>query len=285
MARKNNLVLTIPYPVVKDQTGKEYADKARFTLGALQQTRTVSEKPAGLPTDSELPGITTRNQYDLILAAKELRDLAYPISIDPTMQVRDSADFTNMNDESGVGIDNTNVIKRGSLTGGSVGSWTYNAANDLPQTRQQASTVVYNGYLYVTGNDPDSPTSAAENIVYAKLDGNGGITGRRTNNGVPSNWSSEIDLPNTLYNGLVTYNGYIYLFGGYGGAGNPPNNKTYFAKLNPRTGNIGTWAETTGYITGRSGAGTVAVNGYMYLGRWFDQNTKLPIPRPVPILQ
>jgi hypothetical protein len=122
--QKTNLVMTIPSPIIKDANGNEYNDRANFSLGERRASNVKNQK-----SDTDLPAEVreqvqageSRNIYSLTLSAHNLKDLAYPISLDPTIQTTSAADWGQGNFESGATLDTTNnLIKRSSLTGGFV---------------------------------------------------------------------------------------------------------------------------------------------------------------------
>ncbi|MBA3758230.1 hypothetical protein H0X10_01190, partial [Candidatus Saccharibacteria bacterium] len=108
---KTNLVVTIPSPIVKDATGQEYTDKASFTLGDKRTKQaTEANTQDNLPEEvkAQMQTKTTQNVYDLTIQSKDLKELKYPISIDPTIQTSSGSDFNKVTQENGVEVDNTN---------------------------------------------------------------------------------------------------------------------------------------------------------------------------------
>ena len=241
---KNNLIMTIPYPIVKDTNNKEYSNKASFRLSARQTAQTADTSQKGLPSDST-PQLATVNHYSLTLDAHDLRDLAYPISLDPTIQVKNSADFTKVNMDGSASIDTTNnLIKRASLTGGAINGWTQNPNNptSIPGGNYGGDFQVYNGYLYYI-----RVNSA---VQYAPINSDGSI-GSFTSTGVTP--------PSASYDSSVIYNGYFYTSG---------NNQFYYSKIN-NNGTIGSFTSTNMFSTpGGNTRGSFSVtvgNGYMYM--------------------
>ena len=96
---KNNLVMTIPYPIVRDSAGNEYDNKASFILGSKDQTK-KSEKAANMPVDAP-ESVKTKNKYEVILRSSGLAGRSHTISFDPTVQITNSADVSKLNNEGG----------------------------------------------------------------------------------------------------------------------------------------------------------------------------------------
>lgn len=87
--------------------------------------------------------------------------------------------------------------------------------------------------------------------------------------GTVGTWTSTSSLPTiTDYNfGLTAYNNNLYLVGG----GNGANTYAYYVPINS-DGTLGTWTATTNFNTGRTGAGVVGWNGYVYIMGGEDAN-------------
>ena len=255
---KKHLVATIPYPIVKDAKGKEHTDLAAFELGDMRTEQIKAAVDQNLPAEvqQQMRNRTTQNVYGLKLHAKNLKNLQYPISLDPTMQSTSPADFTNINPEGGTEIDPSGLIKRGGLLGGSLGNWSQNAANDMPTGNGIPTSTSYNGYLYVI----DYGTG----MQYAKLNGAD----------VSGGWSTA-SVPLSVHGrGLVAYNGYLYVFGGiFFTCGSPPctSNAAYAAKINPNDGSIGSWFSVSSLGNPRSHMATSAYNGYVYIAGGLDR--------------
>jgi N-acetylneuraminic acid mutarotase len=82
--------------------------------------------------------------------------------------------------------------------------------------------------------------------------------------GTVGSWTtSGHSLPSTkAYSGSATYNGYVYMLGGFGGG---PQNNVYYAHLN-NDGSVGSWSSSVHTLpVGLSGASTVVNNGYIYV--------------------
>ena len=151
---------------------------------------------------------------------------------------------------------------------GSVGSWT--ATTSLPTATEEATSVVYNGYVYEIGG---FTTAATTTVDYALIN-NGGP-------GTLGSWTATTSLP-TATNLLtaVAYNGYVYEIGGFNGTTSLAT--VNFAQFNsngslvnnliscPAGGTLypaspnGTWCTTTSLPTADYYATSAAYNGYLY---------------------
>jgi len=111
---------------------------------------------------------------------------------------------------------------------GSVGAWT-TEANVLPAPVSGATSVAYNGHIYVMGGY--NGTSTLSTVYSAPLNANGSV----------GTWTTEANtLPTALYGATsVINNGHIYILGGLVTAPFPVNT-VYSAPLNAN-GSVGTW--------------------------------------------
>ena len=253
---KTNLVATIPAPIVKDATGKEYNDRASFKLGdkiTKQGPATQSDVPAEVAT--KLASQSSRNTYSLEIAAYDLRDLPYPIAIDPTITTTSGSDFGKGNMD-GTELDGANnLVKRSGLSGGSVGAWT---TSMMGGPRYGTSSQAFNGYLYVMGGISDS---RMKSVLYAQINGDGSL-------GV---WQSGNTMPRMTFlsgSAIVSVAGgnYIYTLGGYGSGCTGPNsscNDVNFAKINA-DGSLSAWATTASMVNYRLGMSSEGKDGYLY---------------------
>jgi hypothetical protein len=130
---------------------------------------------------------------------------------------------------------------------GSVGTWN-TAANALPTTVYQATSVASNGYVYVMGGVGSST------VYYAKLNSDGSVgTWNTASNALPGNRQQATS---------VVANGYVYVIGGSNGT---IQSTVYYAKLNS-DGSVGTWNTAANALPGaRSVASSVTANGYVYV--------------------
>jgi N-acetylneuraminic acid mutarotase len=138
----------------------------------------------------------------------------------------------------------------GTITGDWCGS-TSTANGNLPAATEQATSVVYNGNIYVIGGDTSSGVIAA--VYYAAIGSNGSF----------GSWTATTSLQfGTMAASSVAYNGYLYEIGGYltGGAISP---YIYYASIN-NSGAIGPWTITNGLVSQTQQSSAVAYNGYLY---------------------
>lgn len=89
----------------------------------------------------------------------------YPLAIDPSVNVDTTSDFQSGNLEDNNADVVNGSLKRGTLSGGSVGSWSN--ATDMSEQKSGHQTVAYNGYLYVTGGAPLNAGPATFNYTGA----------------------------------------------------------------------------------------------------------------------
>ena len=144
-----------------------------------------------------------------------------------------------------------------SSTGG-VGSWSTSTNSSLLQTLDNTVSVTYDGYIYVMGGYNGSANSA--DVYYASLSINGGL----------GTWNtSPNSLPQVL-NGAtaVTYDGYVYVMGGYNGSSEVST--VYYASLSS-TGGVGVWSTSTNSLpTTNANPTSVTYDGYVYVMAGYD---------------
>ena len=136
-----------------------------------------------------------------------------------------------------------------STTTGTLGTaWT--ATTSLPVALDQATSVVYNDYVYEIGGY--NGTSAVNTVYYAALNTNGTI----------GSWSSSNNLPVATYQATsAAYNGYVYEIGGYNGSSNVST--VYYAPINSG-GATDIWNTTTSLPSAVDQAISIAFNGFIY---------------------
>ena len=133
-------------------------------------------------------------------------------------------------------------------SGGPVGVWSTTTA--LPGVVDNATSVTYNGYVYVMGGNNGSTAMAT--VDYAPINSNGTLGA----------WSSTTALPQTLdYATSVEYDGYIYIMGGESSS---IQATVDYAPINSN-GTLGAWSSTTALPQTLSLATSVAYNGYVYV--------------------
>lgn len=218
---KDNLVFSIPPPFIKDQTGN--AGHTKYLLNGSRVT----------------------------VVADQLKNLKYPLTVDPSVTVTTSNNFAlDANNEGGGSIDTADQLTRGALTGGGVGSWTTQTAVPAAGAGTCGGYAqvygVHNGYFYMVCNTTTS---------YARLNSNGTINGTwQTGTAPPSIYASKA--------GFI-YNGYMYLTGGYDGVNAVFN--TYYIKLNDNGTMGASWTPGSNTNTRHSNHQAVAYNGYAYV--------------------
>jgi len=219
---KEHLVFNIPAPFIKDQQGRD--GHTRYSLKGSQLT----------------------------VHASGLKNLSYPLTIDPSVTITSASDFSiDANDESNADFGQNGDLKRGGLTGGAIGSWTTQTA--IPASGAGAcpnssfsTSGVHNGYFYIVCNN---------SVTYAKLNTDGTINGSWQAGAAP-----DVDCVGRA--GFI-YNGYLYLTGGQNGTG--AHNTTYYLKLNADGTTAASWSAGPNLNTGRYLHGAVAYNGYAYV--------------------
>ncbi|HUC14454.1 MAG TPA: hypothetical protein VMS00_08375 [Acidimicrobiales bacterium] len=131
---------------------------------------------------------------------------------------------------------------------GTIGTWATTTA--LPEALWDATSVIYNGYVYELGGQNGSTDQSA--TYYAPINTNGSI----------GTWATTAALPQAMWAGTsAVYDGYVYALGGYNGSG--PQSSVYYAPINAN-GTIGTWSSSTSLPLTQELATTVAYNGYVY---------------------
>ncbi len=272
-AEKNNLVFSLPRPVIVAANGDTGDSYAWFSLkGSV-----------------------------LTIQAKELDTIEGSFSIDPTVVITSTSDFATGNNEYGVDFE-ANEIRRDTISGGSVGNWTGTSSFNTP--RYSHSSVAYNQFIYVIGgarggylnsvqyasvnsNGTVGTWSAATNLTYGTRDhasvvynGRLYVIGGLIDNGGPTysnyveyaqinsdgslgTWTATTSFPNARYNHTsVAYNGYLYILGGTNDS--TRYDSVYFASINTN-GSIGSWTATTSLPIGKTGHSSVVYNDYLYI--------------------
>ncbi len=153
---------------------------------------------------------------------------------------------------------------------GSVGTWVTDTASPLPQALLGATSIVYNGYVYVMGGQTSNGSGWIATVYYAPINPNGSI----------GSWTNDTTspLPQALFGATsVTYNGYVYVMGGWN-SGLATVATVYYAPINPN-GSIGSWTnDTTNPIPqALDGASSIVNNGYAYELGGTTTNTNNPV--------
>jgi hypothetical protein len=148
----------------------------------------------------------------------------------------------------------------GTLGGG--GNVWCTATGSLPNPASNASSVVYNGYVYEIGGTISGSSSA--NVVYALISTNGSLTAPTCTGGSTSGvWCTATgSLPNPTSNASsVEYNGYIYEIGGY--TGSVVSSSVYYSQIGTN-GSIGTWNSATDLPFATENSSAIGYDGYLY---------------------
>jgi N-acetylneuraminic acid mutarotase len=144
---------------------------------------------------------------------------------------------------------------------GTLGAWA--ATTSFTEARSSQVTIIYNGYMYVTGGNGIS--GRLSDVQYAKIDAQKdvemGTWAATTILGAGSGAKSTQILTRSGH-GTAVYNGYMYLLGGVN-AGTTVTS-VHYVPFNT-DGTVGTWvANGTSLPSARAGLTSVAVNGYLY---------------------
>ena len=130
------------------------------------------------------------------------------------------------------------------------------ASTSFTTARGDLGLAIINGVLYITGGRTN--TTYSSDTQFAPISSGGGV----------GSWtsSSASTLATARYGvGTATYNGYLYVTGGYNGT-TYYNNVQYAAVNNGGSGTLGTFAaDTHNFTTGRSYHASAAYNGYLYI--------------------
>ncbi|TAN41706.1 MAG: hypothetical protein EPN22_14610 [Nitrospirae bacterium] len=159
-------------------------------------------------------------------------------------------------------VDNITISNFGTgfytQTNGPVGSWTATTAidNGTAQARDNHTSVVNNGYLYVIGGNNGL---AQDTVYYAKTNDNGTIGAWST---TPNYINGTAGTKRYNHTSVVN-NGYLYVVGGIDDTG-VVKNTVYYAPINSN-GSFGTWASTTTLPAARRYHASVVNNGYLYV--------------------
>ncbi len=231
---KNYLVFAIPAPVIK-QTNKE---------------------------GNEVGAAYSVNGNTLTLNASNLQYGSYPLTIDPSVVITSASDFTDGNNEGNIDI-SPDQIGRGGLTGGTVGTWATNGAG-FTTGRYFHGQTVYNGYVYIGGGLGSSTQS---DIQYAKINSDGTL----------GTWTATASIPGAnaarYGEGMVAYNGYMYIMGGY--TGSTYLDDILYTSINSDGTLSSNWQTSSVNLpTTRYTFGLVAYNNHFYLSGGFNGSLK-----------
>ncbi|MGF7228987.1 MAG: Kelch repeat-containing protein [Candidatus Saccharibacteria bacterium] len=140
-----------------------------------------------------------------------------------------------------------------SAVNGTLGAWTSTTA--VPSTVEDATSVAYNGYVYVMGGANNAGTGL-NTVYFAKPN---------TGTGAIASWSTTTALPATLTGAAsaVSSTGQVYVVGGYNGS--VDTLATYTGQFNASTGAVASWSATTDYVATVEYPGVALSNGYLYI--------------------
>ena len=218
-AEKDTLVFVLPPPVIK---GSDASGKAT--------------------------GMFRLEDGKLVVYANNMDSLSYPATVDPSVVITSSSDFSKGNNEGNIDFP-SNQINRGGLTGGSASSWATTAA--FTTARNGLTSVAYNGFLYVLGGYGGSYQN---DVQYAPINAIGTV----------GTWTPTTSFSTgRIGPAAVAYNGYMYIIGGYNTT-NSYLNDVQYAPIKS-DGTVGTWTATTSFTTARYGFGAAAYNSILYI--------------------
>jgi N-acetylneuraminic acid mutarotase len=146
---------------------------------------------------------------------------------------------------------------------GSVGSWV--TTTSLPISVLNASSIVYNGYVYeIGGYNASNPFAPAiyDTVYYAPLNSDGSV----------GTWQTASNtLPQGVYLATsVVNNGYVYEIGGDTGSANLDT--VYYAPLNS-DGSVGTWQTASNTLPATIiSATSIVYNNYVYEISGYNSN-------------
>jgi len=294
------------------KVAKARQDSAKDNLVFVIPASTIITADGKLPISSNR-GVSLSLSGDIVtVTAKGLENLRGAFSIDPSVIVVSVSNWQTGNNEGDITFDSTNnQISEGGLTGGELSSnscgtsvsWcasstTANTGFSLPVATSDASTVVYNGYIYfmggINGGSVTIPT-----VDYAVLNANGSLGAPGSCAGTQeTDWCESSTTANTGFSlptatsdaSAVVYNGYIYFMGGAIGSIFPTVD---YAVLNAN-GSLGApsscagtqetdWCESsttanTGFSlpTATAYATTTVYNGYIYFMGGYTGSVPVP---------
>jgi len=201
---------------------------------------------------------------ELTVNATHLDTIQGTFSIDPTITVASTSDFSTGTNQEGTGFGN-NEIRRSEMGSGRLLSNTTNGTF-FNEARWDHTTVVHNGYMYVIGGYTGANPSLSD-VQYALIctGANNGIGGCTSTPGSIGTWVTDSDSP--LLTGRdahtsIVYNNYLYVIGGY--FDDVITETVHYAPFNS-DGSIGAWQATTSLPSARHSHSTIVYNGFVYV--------------------
>ncbi|MDB5182326.1 MAG: hypothetical protein JWO47_110 [Candidatus Saccharibacteria bacterium] len=200
----------------------------------------------------------------LTLHVRNLKNQTYPLTIDPTIVVTTTSDFTlGTGDTGNIDYSTTDQINRGTIGSGAVGATTQQTTA-FTTARHNFASVAYNGYIYVVGGYDG--TSAYGDIQFSAINTSGSLT-------CPSGFTCSTGVFTTNATGFTTarashtsvvYNGYLYIIGGWDHVSTFYND-IQRCQLNANGSAAACTQQTNAFTSGRDGHTSVAYNGYLYI--------------------
>ena len=264
-------------------TGNE---KDRLLLQKARQhivkTKLLFSIPAPLTIESYKKVSQVQAHYELkagehlSLVANHLKGASYPLSIDPSVYISTADKLMRGNNETNTDFDTSNdLIEKGKLSGGRFDNWL--GGLSFPVNLYNMGTVAAGGYAYSVGGM--SANTRIASLYWAKFSpATNVLTAPNPGSGACASWctNSVYDLPvATSAEAVVSYNGYLYVFGGETNSGR--SNTVYIAKLgangepnlwhptDPNKANWVYWYTASSLSTERSYFGAAAYNNRMYI--------------------
>jgi hypothetical protein len=136
---------------------------------------------------------------------------------------------------------------------GSIGAWTTNATS--PASRQKATMLAHNGYMYVVGGGDLSNPLTSNVIQYAKINSDGSLGSWQTN---ATTYST-----NRQDAAVVAYGNYLYVMGGNLLSGNYVSDVQYATFQ--ADGSLGSWSTSATSTPDLSSYRADTYNGYVYI--------------------
>jgi N-acetylneuraminic acid mutarotase len=318
-ASKDHLLFALPAPVIKDSTGKTGVAHTSFSLdGDTLRVNSIGLSKLAYPLSVD-PSVVITSSSDFATNGNSESNIDFPanqinrgaltggnvgnyVSGSYNSTWSSATAFTGNREGAGSFIYNGYIYVFGgsnsgsllndiqcaqinSSTGAITGSWNAPSTGtiNIGGARENFGYAVYDGYAYIAGGDMTGNANQ-NNILYAQLTGGSNcIASSFTSAG--ANFSGIRRSPT-----LTAYNGYLYLMGGLNGS--TYQTDTQIAVINA-DGTTGSWATSgntfqtpnlAGANTGRTQAGSVAYNGYLYiLGGLTSGNTYLCDVQNAPI--
>jgi N-acetylneuraminic acid mutarotase len=194
------------------------------------------------------------NGSTLSVKSTNLDDIKGTFSIDPTVTITTTTDFTTGNNESNSDYTIADQITRGAIGGGTVG--TFATTSPIAGGNRSGQAAVANGlYMYSLGG-------VTSTTVYSEVR----VATINTGTGTLSLWSTTTPLPTPLFDlTAIAYGGYMYAIGGKTStSANTGSSAVYYAVINSN-GSLGSWTTTTALPAIRYKHSSAVFNGFLYV--------------------